>query len=172
MNYSELKQCDVANGPGVRVSLFVSGCTNHCKGCFNPETWDFNYGNPFTNETMKEILLDLQPSYITGFSILGGDPMHEKNMLTVYDICNQVKQFCPDKTIWMYTGYLLEDLFNNSEAIKVLKNVDILVDGPFIEEKKDLHLRFRGSSNQRIIDVKKTWDTWNNGKFEKIITLY
>lgn len=156
MNYSSIKQCDTANGPGVRTSLFVSGCTNYCKGCFNPETWDFNYGKPFTDDTIDKIIQYLGESFISGFTILGGDPLHEMNAPTVMDICQIVKEKYPEKSIWVYTGYLIEDLIKNPNTRDTLNYIDVLVDGPYVEEKNDLHLRFRGSSNQRIIDVQNT----------------
>ena len=141
---------DVANGTGVRVSLFVSGCRNHCKGCFNKETWDFNYGEEFTSDTVNEILKLLEPAYIKGLSILGGDPFEPENIKTVLDLCRKVKKQYPLKDIWVYTGYFYEE-FNKHP---VMNSIDVLVDGQFIEELKDISLRFRGSSNQRIIDVK------------------
>ena len=141
---------DVANGTGVRVSLFVSGCRNHCKGCFNKETWDFNYGEEFTSDTVNEILKLLEPTYIKGLSILGGDPFEPENIKTVLDLCRKVKKRYPLKDIWVYTGYFYEE-FNKHP---IMNSIDVLVDGQFIEELKDISLRFRGSSNQRIIDVK------------------
>jgi anaerobic ribonucleoside-triphosphate reductase activating protein len=149
MRYGKLNTVDIANGPGVRVSLFVSGCRNRCKGCFNPETWSFNYGEPYTLWTGEEILDALNPRYISGLSILGGDPFEPENIETVTDLCRMVKKFLPDKTIWIYTGYLYEDL----KDLEIMKYIDVLVDGPFIEAEKDLRLAFRGSRNQRIIDV-------------------
>lgn len=149
MHYGKLIKCDIANGPGVRVSLFVSGCRNRCKGCFNSETWDFNYGKEFTSETVDEILEALKPNYISGLSILGGDPFEPENIFPVTDLCYKVKRLYPNKSIWIYTGYLYEHLKTRA----VLALVDVLVDGPFIEAQKDLSLAFRGSRNQRIIDV-------------------
>ena len=141
---------DVANGTGVRVSLFVSGCRNHCKGCFNKETWDFNYGEEFTSDTVNEILKLLEPAYIKGLSILGGDPFEPENIKTVLDLCRKVKKRYPLKDIWVYTGYFYEE-FNKHP---IMNSIDVLVDGQFIEELKDISLKFRGSSNQKIIDVK------------------
>lgn len=141
---------DVANGTGVRVSLFVSGCRNHCKGCFNKETWDFNYGKKFTSNTVKEILKLLEPAYIKGLSILGGDPFEPENIKTVLDLCMEVKKQYPSKDIWVYTGYLYEE-FNKHP---IMNHIDILVDGRFVEELKKVSLKFRGSTNQRVIDVK------------------
>ena len=149
MRYGKINTVDIANGPGVRVSLFVSGCRNRCKGCFNPETWSFDYGEPYTLWTGEEILDALNPKYIAGLSILGGDPFEPENIETVTDLCCTVKKFFPDKTIWIYTGYLYEDL----KDLEIMDYIDVLVDGPFIESEKDLRLAFRGSKNQRIIDV-------------------
>lgn len=149
MRYGKINKTDIANGPGVRVSLFVSGCRNRCKGCFNPETWSFDYGEPYTLWTGEEILDALNPKYITGLSILGGDPFEPENIETVTDLCRMVKKFFPSKTIWIYTGYLYEDL----KDLEIMDYIDVLVDGPFIESEKDLRLAFRGSKNQRIIDV-------------------
>lgn len=149
MRYGKINKTDIANGTGVRVSLFVSGCRNRCKGCFNPETWDFNYGEDFTRRTLDEILEALSPDYIAGLSILGGDPFEPENIGWVVMICAIVKEIYPDKTIWIYTGYQYEDL----KYLSVMEYIDVLVDGRFIEEQKDFRLRFRGSINQRIIDV-------------------
>lgn len=149
MNYGKINKHDIANGPGVRVSLFVSGCRNRCKGCFNPETWSFDYGEKFTPDTLRDILAALAPDHISGLSILGGDPFEPENRETVTAVCAWVNQFYPDKTIWIYTGYLYEDL----TYLEVMRYADVLVDGPFIESEKDLRLAFRGSRNQRIIDV-------------------
>lgn len=157
MNYASIKPFDVANGPGVRVSLFVSGCTHHCKGCFNPEAWDFQHGAPFTDAQVQEILTHLEPDYIKGLSLLGGEPFEPQNQSAVLALCQTVRERFPRKTIWCYSGYRLElDILSGrlgNTAKALLAQLDVLVDGPFIEEKKDLHLRFRGSSNQRILDV-------------------
>ena len=159
MNYGTIKQYDVADGPGVRVSLFVSGCTHHCKGCFNSETWDFNFGKPFDSDVINEILEALQPSYIRGFTLLGGEPFEYKNQLGVLPLLKEIRTRYPDKDIWCYTGYDFEkDLLGEMakqwpETYEMLSLIDILVDGEFVEAKKDLALRFRGSSNQRIIMV-------------------
>ena len=159
MNYGTIKKYDVADGPGVRVSLFVSGCTHHCKGCFNPETWDFNFGKPFDSDVINEILEALQPSYIRGFTLLGGEPFEYKNQLGVLPLLKEIRTRYPDKDIWCYTGYDFEkDLLGEMakqwpETYEMLSLIDILVDGEFVEAKKDLALRFRGSSNQRIIMV-------------------
>ena len=162
MNYASLKKTDVANGPGIRVSLFVSGCTHACKGCLNAVAWDFQYGQPFTDETMKEILDALAPEYIRGFSVLGGEPMEPQNTDTVLEIIRKVKQSYPQKDVWCYTGYEYEkDLLAREAAgdrnmTELLELIDVLVDGEFIEAKKNLRLAFRGSENQRLIDLKKT----------------
>ena len=162
MNYASLKKTDVANGPGIRVSLFVSGCTHACKGCFNAVAWDFQYGQPFTDKTMKEILDALAPEYIRGFSVLGGEPMEPQNTDTVLEIIRKVKQSYPQKDVWCYTGYEYEkDLLAREAAgdrnmTELLELIDVLVDGEFIEAKKNLRLAFRGSENQRLIDLKKT----------------
>ena len=149
MNYAGIKKVDTANGPGVRVSLFVSGCRNHCKGCFQPETWDFDYGEPFTNKTEDELITALRPSWIQGLSILGGDPMEPENQKALLPFIRRVKETLPDKDIWLYTGYLLEDVGSSP----LLSYVDVVVDGPFMEDQKDAGLAFRGSRNQRIIPL-------------------
>lgn len=159
MNYGTIKKHDIANGPGVRVSLFVSGCTHHCPGCFNQETWDFNYGKLFDSDVINEILEALQPSYIHGFSLLGGEPFEYKNQLGVLPLLKEIKHRFPNKDIWCYTGYDFEkDILGDMvpkwiETYDMLSYIDVLVDGEFVESKKDLALRFRGSSNQRIIKV-------------------
>ena len=151
MNYAEIKKVDIANGPGVRVSLFVSGCRNHCKGCFNPETWDFDYGRPFTRATEDEIIKALRPSWIQGLSILGGEPTEEENAAVLIPFLKRVRAVLPDKDIWLYSGYTYEALRDK----EILTLVDVLVDGPFLLELKDAGLAFRGSRNQRIIDLKE-----------------
>lgn len=150
MNYAEIKKVDIANGPGVRVSLFVSGCRNHCKGCFNPETWDFDYGRPFTRETEDEIIEALRPSWIQGLSILGGEPTEEENAAVLIPFLKRVRAVLPDKDIWLYSGYTYDSLRDK----EILTLVDVLVDGPFLLEQKDAGLAFRGSRNQRIIDLR------------------
>lgn len=160
MNYGEIKKYDVANGEGVRVSLFVSGCTHHCKGCFNEETWNFNYGKPFTSETEDQILKALSPDYISGLTLLGGEPFEKQNQRVLLTLLKKVKKSYPHKNIWCYTGYLFDqELLKDSRARcectdEMLGYIDVLVDGEFIEEEKDISLAFRGSSNQRIIDVR------------------
>ena len=159
MNYAEIKTCDIANGPGVRVSLFVSGCTHHCKGCFNEETWNFKYGEPFTEKTEEQILKLLEPSYVSGLTVLGGEPMEYVNQKELLPFLKKVKENYPKKTIWCYTGYVYEkDLLGRmipkwKITKEILELIDVLVDGPFIEEQKDITLLFRGSANQRLIDV-------------------
>ena len=151
MNYAEIKKVDIANGPGVRVSLFVSGCRNHCKGCFNPETWDFDYGRPFTRETEDEIIEALRPSWIQGLSILGGEPTEEENAAVLIPFLKRVRAVLPDKDIWLYSGYTYEALRDK----EILTLADVLVDGPFLLKLKDAGLAFRGSRNQRIIDLRE-----------------
>lgn len=153
MKYGRINLTDVANGPGIRVSLFVSGCRNHCKGCFQPETWDFDYGKKFTEVEEEIILKQLGDPYISGLSLLGGDPFEPENVKVLIPFLERVKKVYPDKTIWCYTGYIYEDLLKDDNSSDMLKNIDVLVDGPFIEELKDITLEFRGSSNQRIIKL-------------------
>ncbi len=159
MNYATIKKVDVANGPGIRVSLFVSGCTHHCKGCFNPETWNFNYGNPFTEEVEDQILAYMQPEYIKGLSLLGGEPFEPENQQALLPFLRKYKAAYPDKTIWCYSGYDFEkDLLTGrlgpwEVTEEMLSYIDVLVDGEFVIEKKNPNLRFRGSENQRVIDV-------------------
>ena len=159
MHYAEIKNCDIANGEGVRVSLFVSGCTHRCVGCFNEIAWDFSYGAPFDDAVQARLLSMLEPTYIAGLSLLGGEPMEPQNQRALLPFLREVRRRFPKKTVWCYTGYVYEDeLLSPSRARcevtdELLSLIDILVDGPFIEEKKSLRLRFRGSSNQRIIDL-------------------
>ena len=150
MNCAGIKKVDIANGPGVRVSLFVSGCRNHCPGCFNPETWDFDYGDPFTDKTEEELIKALRPSWIQGLSILGGDPMEPENQKALLPLLRRVKEELPEKDVWLYTGYRLESVSSSP----LLDLVDVIVDGPFIEAEKDISLAFRGSRNQRIIALR------------------
>lgn len=165
MYYSEIKQTDIANGVGVRVTLFVSGCTRHCKGCFNPETWSFSNGLPFTAETEKLLLQALKPSYIGGLTLLGGEPMEPANQAALLPFIRRVRACYPEKDIWCYTGCILEhDLlpggaYHCDATDELLHCIDVLVDGAFEEEKKDLRLVFRGSSNQRLIDMRATQNT-------------
>ena len=171
MNYATIKNCDIANGPGVRVSLFVSGCTHRCPGCFNEVAWDFDYGQPFTEETIETILNMLRPAYIRGLTLLGGEPFEPRNQGAVLELLRRIKQEMPEKSIWAFSGYLFEkDILSGrlGDTSEYLSYLDVLVDGPFVEEKKNLSLRFRGSENQRLIDVKKTlaagevilWQDW------------
>ena len=175
MNYAVIKNCDIANGPGVRVSLFVSGCTHHCKGCFNEVAWDFDYGQPFTEETIEELLALLKPDYIKGLTLLGGEPFEPRNQGPVGELLRRVKAAYPEKSIWAFAGYLYEKIASGTlgdwpVTEEYLSYLDVLVDGPFVEEKKNLSLRFRGSENQRIIDVPATrrlgeivlWQDWQN----------
>ena len=159
MNYAEIKNCDIANGPGVRVSLFVSGCTHHCPGCFNAEAWDFDYGQPFTQQTIDQILELLKPGYIRGLTLLGGEPFEPENQGAVVELLRQIKEKYPEKSIWAFSGYLFDrDILSGrlgpwEITREFLSYLDVLVDGPFVEAEKDLNLRFRGSANQRILNV-------------------
>ena len=162
MYYGEIKKCDIANGEGVRVSLFVSGCTHHCPGCFNQDTWDFDYGKEYTQETEEEILNALAPDYINGLSLLGGEPFEPQNQAVLVELLRKVKERYPRKNIWCYSGYLFDkELLSESRARceytdEMLSMLDVLVDGRFVETLKDIRLVFRGSSNQRVIAVQKT----------------
>lgn len=161
MNYANIKKYDIADGPGVRVSLFVSGCRHHCKGCFNSEAWDFEYGRPYTAETEAEILEALKPGYIAGLTLLGGEPFEPENQVELVTLLRKVRETYPEKSIWSYTGYVYDkDLVPGGRAYtdvtdEMLSYLDVLVDGPFVEELKDITLQFRGSSNQRIIKMDK-----------------
>lgn len=183
MNYATIKNCDIANGPGVRVSLFVSGCTHHCKGCFNAIAWDFDYGEPFTQETIDRIIEMLAPEHIKGITLLGGEPFEPENQPAIVDLLRQVKSKYPQKSVWAFSGYLFDaDILSGKlgswEITKeYISYIDVLVDGRFEEENKDLSLRFRGSSNQRIIDVRASlaagevilWEDWQgHGKGMKL----
>ena len=165
MNYGEIKNYDIANGEGVRVSLFVSGCTHHCKNCFNPETWSFEYGKPFTKETEDYIIECLSPDYIDGLSLLGGEPFEPQNQEVLLPFLRKIKNELPNKNIWCYTGYLFDrELLSESRARceftdEMLSLIDVLVDGEFVQALHDISLAFRGSSNQRIIDVQKSLET-------------
>lgn len=161
MYYGNIKKTDVADGPGVRVTLFVSGCRIHCKGCFNSETWNFCYGKEFTKETQDEILESLKPSYISGLTILGGEPFEPENQVVLAPFLEKVRKIFPEKNIWCYSGYIFEtDILpengkKHTEFTKRMLNcIDVLVDGPFIESQKNLMLQFRGSENQRILELK------------------
>ena len=169
MNYSNIKNYDIANGEGVRTTLFVSGCRNRCKNCFNPETWDFNYGKPFTREVKEELFLSLENPSVRGLTVLGGEPMEPENQRGLLPFLKELRERFPDKTVWLYTGNLYEELTGEVGSFykclditrELLSLVDILVDGRFIEEEKSIGLRFRGSKNQRIIDMNKTRATGN-----------
>ncbi len=152
MNYGKIKPIDIANGEGVRVSLFVSGCPHHCKGCFNAELWNYDAGQEFDCETIVEILNLCSKPYIRGISLLGGEPLDPRNIPLMNVLCHVFKMRLPQKDIWCYTGYTYE----NIKQLYIMKYIDVLVDGQFVEELKDPRLKFRGSSNQRIIDVKKS----------------
>ena len=186
MYYATIKKNDVANGPGVRVNLFVSGCTHHCKNCFNGDTWDFSYGAPFGDEQLSEILEALSPNYIKGFTFLGGEPMEPANRCEVLRIAKAIREHFPEKSIWLYSGYLTEELMawaglvpssivpdneacprnryfeeykpanDAAELAELLSLIDVIVDGEYVEERKNLRLKFRGSENQRLVDVKET----------------
>jgi anaerobic ribonucleoside-triphosphate reductase activating protein len=162
MYYGNIKQYDIADGEGVRTTLFVSGCTNCCKGCFQPETWDFNYGKPYTEETENSLMEMLADENIQGLTLLGGEPFEPENQRVLVKLLRRVKKELPHKDIWSYTGFvyerdLLEGCRKHTEVTdEMLSYIDVLVDGPFIEEKKNISLQFRGSENQRVIDLKKT----------------
>lgn len=162
MNYADIKQYDVANGPGIRVSLFVSGCTHRCKGCFNEEAWDFAYGVPFTEQTMETVLSYMEPSYVKGLTVLGGEPMEPQNQPSVLALLRRVKEAYPEKSVWLFSGYDFEkDILGRMlpalpETKELLSYLEVLVDGRFIEELKSLSLRFKGSSNQRTILVQES----------------
>ncbi len=162
MNYASVKYSDIANGEGVRTTLFVSGCTHHCKNCFQPETWNFEYGAAFDQEIQDKIIESLKPSYIDGLTLLGGEPMEPANQRGLVDFLERAKAELPSKTIWCYTGDVYEDLVDGMSlrhtevTERVLACIDVLVDGPFVQDLYDITLRFRGSSNQRIIDLAAT----------------
>lgn len=160
MHYGNIKECDIADGPGVRVSLFVSGCRHHCKGCFNSETWDFQYGKPYTKETEEEIIRLLEPGFIQGFTLLGGEPFEPENQVELVKLLKRIRETYPKKDIWCYSGYLYDvDMIPGGKVYtevteEMLSYIDVLVDGEFVEELKDVTLVFRGSSNQRILHLK------------------
>lgn len=160
MNYAQIRKMDISNGEGIGVSLFVSGCHFHCKNCFNSIAWDYNYGQQFTEDTMQIILQLLQQDFIKRFTILGGEPLDDKNVETVYNIIQQVRQHNSNIKIWLYSGYAFEEIMKQTDVYgeyrkKILKIIDVLVDGQYVDELKDLNLQFRGSSNQRIIHLKE-----------------
>lgn len=163
MKYSGIKMFDVSNGPGCRTSLFVSGCRHHCKGCFNEKTWDFQYGNEYTKEVEEEIISSLSPDFISGLTVLGGEPMEPENQPFVWKLLQKVKEKHPDKSIWLYSGFTLEELLDKKNkrcqteyTKEILNLIEVLVDGRFVLALKNISLRFRGSSNQRIINMKET----------------
>lgn len=172
MNYAGIKYCDIANGTGCRTVLFVSGCRNACKGCFQPQTWDFGYGEPFDEKVQEEVLKSLEPDYITGITLLGGEPFEPENQKALLPFMRKVITRYPNKNVWAFTGYLYDkDLVvggrrHTEDTDELLSMIDVLVDGPFCEELKDITLKFRGSSNQRVLNLKETIRTGN------IITLY
>ena len=162
MYYGNIKKNDIANGKGVRVTLFVSGCTNHCKNCFQPETWNFDYGKPYTKETEDEVIDALKPSHISGLTLLGGEPFEPENQVVLVNLLREIKETYPKKDIWCYSGYLFDEdmlkgrLGDPSITMEMLGYLDVLVDGEFVLSEKDLNLRFKGSRNQRIIDVPRS----------------
>ena len=162
MHYSTIKDCDIANGIGVRITLFVSGCTNHCKNCFQPQTWDFDFGEPFTEETEEKLLEMLKPDYINGLTLLGGEPMEPQNQKALVPFLKKVRKAYPNKNVWCFTGFTYEVLKTDGShprcevTDEMLSLIDVLVDGRYVDELKDLTLQFRGSSNQRLIDMVKT----------------
>lgn len=161
MNYGAIKKCDIANGVGVRTVLFVSGCTHHCKGCFQPETWNFDYGERYTKETEDEIIESLRPDYVDGITLLGGEPFEPENQRELVKLLRRIKKELPQKTVWSFSGYTYEGLTGDSRAVcevtkEMLSMLDVLVDGEFVEAKRNISLRFRGSENQRLIDMNKT----------------
>lgn len=161
MNYGAIKKCDIANGVGVRTVLFVSGCTHHCKGCFQPETWNFDYGERYTKETEDEIIESLRPDYVDGITLLGGEPFEPENQRELVKLLRRIKKELPQKTVWSFSGFTYEELTGGSRAVcevtkEMLSMLDVLVDGEFVEAKRNISLRFRGSENQRLIDMNKT----------------
>ena len=176
MNVATIKRNDIANGPGIRVSLFVSGCRHRCPGCFNREAWDFSFGEPYTADTEALILTALEPDYVEGLTLLGGEPFEPENQEELLSLCRIVREKYPHKTVWCYTGFLLEDLLagkvgDPAVCRALLQELDVLVDGRFEADKKSLALRFRGSSNQRILDMPASLDgqraVWLTGKWER-----
>lgn len=175
MYYGNLKKCDIANGIGVRVTLFVSGCTNHCPDCFQPQTWDFDYGKPFTGETKAEIFAELDKPFINGLTVLGGEPFEPRNQRELLPLLREVREKYPDKTIWCFTGFRLDDellrdgSYPRCEATDgMLACINVLVDGRFVKELKDISLQFRGSRNQRVIDMDRTRETGQVTIWEKL----
>lgn len=169
MYYGNIKPCSIENGPGVRVSFFVSGCRHHCKDCFSPQTWNFTYGNEYTEDTKNEIISLLEPTYVKGLTILGGEPFEPENQEIVLDLVKTAKELFPQKSIWMYSGFTFEEVYKSDSesrshtntAIEILKNIDVLVDGEFKTELKNLSLSYRGSENQRILDIPRTLEKFD-----------
>ena len=175
MHYGELKKCDIANGIGVRVTLFISGCTNHCPDCFQPQTWDFDYGKVFTDETKAEIFAELDKSYVNGLTVLGGEPFEPRNQRELLPLLREVREKYPDKTVWCFTGFRLEDELLREGSYPrcevtdgMLACIDVLVDGRFVKELKDISLQFRGSRNQRVIDMNRTRETGTVTLWDKL----
>ncbi|HAG14106.1 MAG TPA: anaerobic ribonucleoside-triphosphate reductase activating protein [Ruminococcus sp.] len=173
MNVAGIKKTDIANGAGVRVSLFVSGCTHHCKNCFNPDTWDFGYGEPYTAETEQMLIESLRPSYIRGLTLLGGEPFEPANQRTLVQLLRRVRQELPEKNIWCYSGYTFEELTGSSRARcevtdEMLELLDVLVDGEYVDALRNIRLKFRGSENQRILDVQASLRMGSAVRFDKI----
>lgn len=175
MHYGELKKCDIANGIGVRVTLFVSGCTNHCPDCFQPQTWDFDYGRAFTDETKAEIFAELDKPFVNGLTVLGGEPFEPRNQRELLPLLREVREKYPDKTIWCFTGFRLEDELLRSDSYprcevtdELLACINVLVDGRFVKELKDISLQFRGSRNQRVIDMDRTREAGEITIWEKL----
>ena len=163
MNYCNIKKCDIANGEGVRTTLFVSGCTNHCEECFQPQTWDFGYGQPFTDRVADEIIDSLKPYYVNGLTLLGGEPFEPRNQQELVKLLRRVREECPNKTVWCFTGFTLDrELWIDGSyprcefTDEMLSMIDVLVDGRYVKSLKDISLRFRGSANQRLIDMNET----------------
>ena len=175
MHYGELKKCDISNGIGVRVTLFVSGCTNHCPDCFQPQTWDFDYGKVFTDETKAVIFAELDKSYVNGLTVLGGEPFEPRNQRELLPLLREVREKYPDKTIWCFTGFRLEDELLREGSYPrcevtdgMLACIDVLVDGRFVKELKDISLQLRGSRNQRVIDLNRTRETGTVTLWDKL----
>lgn len=174
MYYSQICKFDIANGPGIRTTLFISGCTHCCKNCFQPETWNFKYGKPFLENDYLELCDSLNNSLTTGLTILGGEPLEPENQIALVPLIRKIKEEFPDISIWVYTGDVFEDLLKDAtrctnDTIELFKMIDVLVEGPYIEELKDPNLKFRGSRNQRLIDMKKTMDDENNPSWKVIL---
>ncbi|MCR5746407.1 MAG: anaerobic ribonucleoside-triphosphate reductase activating protein [Lachnospiraceae bacterium] len=179
MNFGQIFECDIANGEGCRTSLFVSGCTHHCRECFNPETWDFSFGQEYTQQTEDMIVDSLKNEYIRGLTILGGEPMEPANQKVIRKLIERINRETPRADVWIYSGYTFEELTDKDnkrchteDTLPILNGIDILVDGEFHIEEKNIMLRFRGSSNQRIIDVKATMNEYNSGSDKVVLSEY